>query len=348
MSAIRVTVLGASNSILKNGYVPRLAPALYKQGIDAHINNVSIGASYCLRGLSSVISGEAEGSDIYILEFSVTDTPYLAKVGIETWLMSYEALVRSIYFQSPEASIIALILGRADKTVFKWQRVMRREIKLLAKKYGFSVVDFDKQLHNLLPSFEEFKEMYTDKLHYAAPLAPSLCATAIAKKIRAITEKERSEPHNTALSERHVLDGAKVLNFVDYEKVDNLPKENFENSRYKVDVVKLAVGEKINLPDGIKPLGVEFVSTINSSSMGVERDGKDTHIHTFHKGLSEKRFNFLIRFSHLQDVWSDGAECFAKSLYATKAPDSLPTVPKSGMIFNDQGNAIYLKSLIYI
>ena len=175
---LNISILGASNSILHNGYVPRIEIALKQMGVESSISDSSVGATSCLRGVAPLLSGDVSNSDVIIIKYSITDMPYLTDVGEEIWSESYEGLVRVALRSNPNAHVICLIFGRSKAEFLERQKVMRKNIHKIAEKYNASVVDFDAELRALLPSHDEFEMCYKDVAHYQTPCQLACVQTA--------------------------------------------------------------------------------------------------------------------------------------------------------------------------
>lgn len=341
---LNISILGASNSILKNGYVPRVQEALKALGVECSIENFSVGATSCLRGMVPLLAGDIPRSDVIILEYSITDMPYLTEVGESVWRASYEGLVRTAALTHPESHIVCLILGRSQEKFFARQDIMRKNIHDIASKYNVSVVDFDAELRSLLPDVEEFEMCYKDMAHYQPPLPTSLCAASIAKEIYRRLGSSAVVDTTTA----NVFDEAKVIkfpeNFGQYKEI-----KTFENSRLKVITLRLRLGESIELPAGIRPLGLEFVSWTDSCNIKIHRGENFQILHSLHGKVKTKQFSFLWRFMHTQaDDWEERS-LDNWMITAVSSAETKPTLFQYGMIANEPKHekAAYLSRLIY-
>lgn len=126
---MKLLVIGGSNSLMKRGYVEELDRLVQAENVHGitQIDNVSVGANGCIRGLESAKLSKIKNYDVVVIEYFINDFQIISRDGVGFWLSSYEGLIRYILSENPAIIIAPLLLGRRD------------EIFLLSKKRCASI-----------------------------------------------------------------------------------------------------------------------------------------------------------------------------------------------------------------
>lgn len=303
----RLLLLGGSNTVMKNGYVDGLIAALSdRRGPPARVTNLAVGGNSTVHGLMIGLDAQDIAShDIAVIEYGVNDAK-LAKDGrLDLWRAATEGLLRRLLTARPDLHVVFALFARRDMT----QEFMFEPLDAtleLAAHYGathrVSLVDIDHLYRDVLfPGREDFAALYLDGAHYARPQIAGLTGALIAERILGAPDRAAG-PLPPPLWPGH---------FAEAQVID-LGKESdcvFENSRYRLQARRLAVGEKLTL-DLPGPLAaVEYVSVVGAATLRILEEGEARRtFHTRNVRMGEPKFPaFLVRCEDLAlKPWAEG------------------------------------------
>ena len=192
-SIIRLGVIGASNSLVRPGYVDECIAQL----ADAHgvqvtsVTNLAVGASTCFLGLMQVLStGVARAVDVLLVEYALTDeAAFGARSDLyRAWAQCFEGVLRRALHDNPDLVVCVVLLGRENGA---WRRALcpiTAGTKYLSEWYGVTCVDVGLELKLKHPQMLVNGTLYADPAHFTSdqgvPILGRLVAEAVVKAVR--------------------------------------------------------------------------------------------------------------------------------------------------------------------
>lgn len=304
----RLLLLGGSNTVMKNGYVDGLIAALSdRRGPPAGVTNLAVGGNSTVHGLMIGLDAQDIAShDIAVIEYGVNDAK-LAKDGrLDMWRAATEGLLRRLLTARPDLHVVFALFARRDMTQEFMFEPLDATVELAAH-YGathrVSLVDIDHLYRDVLfPGREDFAALYLDGAHYARPQIAGLTGALIAERILGAPDRPAG-PLPPPLWPWHFAEAQVIDLGMDSHSVV------FENSRYRLQARRLAVGEKLTL-DLPGPLAaVEYVSAVEAATLRITEEGEARRtFHTRNVRMGEPKFPaFLVRCEELAlKPWAEG------------------------------------------
>ena len=118
-SMVRLGVIGASNSIVRHGYVDECVVQLAdSHGVEVtSVTNLAVGASTCFLGLMQVLAtGVAREVDVLLIEYALTDeAAFGARSDLyRAWAQCFEGVLRRVLDDNPDLVVCVVLLGREN------------------------------------------------------------------------------------------------------------------------------------------------------------------------------------------------------------------------------------------
>lgn len=213
-SSIRISVVGGSNSVMRNGYLMHMQRILLnKQSINVDLRYYSLGAVNSIFGLIQNARHDiAADSDVIIFEFGINDrsfAKFYSKRGLAFIGRSIEGFVRKVRSVNPNCRIVFIILGNNEDWYYDEACMVTAVYEAIAKRYGIHCIDTT-ELIIKKKGIDHLRQLYppADTAHHTQPEGVKYVANIIAEEIM----------------------GRDLLAKQDYrEKIYRLYKNNFEN-----------------------------------------------------------------------------------------------------------------------
>lgn len=192
---MNILVIGGSNSLLKDGYVPHLEQALAARG-PATVRQLSVGATTSLAAIGRLFDsagGSDADVDVILYEYSINDAGHFAwrPDGGASWLLCLHLLIQAAARLYPNAVFVPLVFAMqrfaAPSVPDPFYDYQREWFAAL----GLPAIDVRRWLADLFldrpPAW-----LYGDEAHYAAPYATALIGCEIARRLPAL--RAQAEP----------------------------------------------------------------------------------------------------------------------------------------------------------
>lgn len=274
------------------GYVDTLSDVL-SSDFDLKLTNASVGGNTSVFGLLSLKLGdEVEANDVIVVEFAINDYSLCRP---ETWpfyCSSVEGMVRDILHRNRFAQVFLILLGRRAQEAAETSQKMFEFSLELSKNYGVHTVGVDSHLKKTL-SAEEFRNAYSDDLHYKRHIATDVVGPYVANCIASVWHAPLAPRWDSPAVSADTFEPAVAISARD---LLDRPVVTFENSRFAEHTLEIKAGETVKVAVPGRILLARFVSCSNSCQVKItESHGKK---HTFDSARPEMdgdRFSFLIR-----------------------------------------------------
>lgn len=335
---MNILVVGGSNSRMLKGYTGYLKEELARLGVDvARYDNLSLGANTSLMGLQLLEGVNGASYDWILLEYSVNDYAMTGRGEWEIWRATLEGLLRIAIRKWPAARVCYVLLGRSNVKQHLWDRQVAETVAIVS--HYPSVVASNVYEHFL--SFpDSSSSLYADPMHYSD--AGQRLAGEFTAKVLLSSGLSNNLMLPAPLSE-DVVDPIRVLNF---SELGLGRLKVFKNSVVDINSLELKRGDSIRLRIPGAPIGLVFVSAVDSGSLCLEVDGHRCSSDTLHEGVRERKFPFLPLSTWL-GCWnrSGAVDIKISAMDSSVGDDSLPVfnvVPPVEDCFS-----VYLHKLIY-
>lgn len=308
---MKILFLGGSNTVISGGYVDTLLKIL-KENLHLTIEdvvNLAVGANSSVHGLEIAKRYEGlEAFDLVFVEYIINDYKLSNDNGFDTWLASYEALIRLMTEKNRHAHIFSVIFGRRDETAAAREARLRDGIERISRAYGTDVIDVDGFLKkHVTKNGEEFLSLYADGAHYKRRIVTGLIGSYVANCVAgalARPEIARRNPPAMSLFDWNFHD-AEVLSFA--ERLDT-QQVTFRNSKFSLEkVVKLDHGVRYSALMPSSFILIVFVSAPDSGILSVMEGGERLVVFpTLHSRVLNGEFAFLIKSAvFTRNDWKD-------------------------------------------
>lgn len=271
--------------------------------------NLAVGANSSVHGLEIAKRYEGlEAFDVVFIEYIINDYKLSNDNGFDTWLASYEALIRLIAEKNNQVNIFSVIFGRRDEAAAVREARLREGIERISRAYGTDVIDVDGFLKkHVTRSEEEFLSLYSDGAHYKRRIVTGLIGSYVANYVAGALARPKTPRGN--LPSKSLFDwdfhSAEVLSFAERIGTQQVA---FKNSKFSLErVVKLDHGIKYSALMPSSLILIVFVSAPDSGVLSV-REGTERVIvfPTLHSRVLTGEFAFLIKSSvFARSDWRD-------------------------------------------
>lgn len=298
MPRVRMLFIGGSNTVMETGYTRDFVRCLSDGlGETVEYETIAVGGSPCTFGLQRLLAREDLDFDLFVVEYMANDFSLGAdEASLRTWRAAYEGILRVLRRRRPRAHILSVLLGRRSAKDDERLGRMSAEIEALSEHYGGVTADVHGFLRERAPDAETRERMFRDNAHYTEPFMTALVGYVAASAIlphllRPAAPAPLPEPAGPVTFEH-----ASVVSLTDLEPDPGAPM-TFENTRYRVDAVRLAPGDdprEILLPGALISLG--FVSTPDAGRLLIEEAGcKAVTTDTLTLRVAEGGYPFLLK-----------------------------------------------------
>ena len=174
---MRIALLGASNSLMKPGYVPELVRLLERRGGSVRLDNLSLGAATVFHGIGLCDRMEPDAYDLVLVESAVTDAPMINRRSIGLWRAAADALLARLRAAQPRARIVVAFLGADLESFHAHVASMRRGWVALCAAHGTEFEDVAGYVEALIGQAPPARAAaWSDPAHYARPVTTALVA----------------------------------------------------------------------------------------------------------------------------------------------------------------------------
>ena len=265
---MKILLLGASNSLMDPGYLPA-ARERFAAGTGGvlEVDNRSVGAATCAWGVEVVATTDLAAYDAVMLDYAVTDPPFIARSSIGIWAACYESLLRRIRAQRPDIRVVVAYLRGISPACLACDAEMTREIHRLADLYGLEIFDADAHLAAEFGTLPETGRLYSDMAHYIRPDITDRIGAHLARHLARTPATPPSAWPDTPLAVD--LTGARVMSAEELAATGGHPVETFANSAMRRTAVALRPGAPLELTLPGALVCATVVSTARSGTLKV-------------------------------------------------------------------------------
>ena len=296
---MNILVIGGSNSVMKPGYLDRMAAALNKTGhVVGTLGNLSVGGNNCLIGLENLKSAATPGAyDKIVVEFAINDMSLATPRGFETWQCAYEGLLRHILRTHPRAQVYHLLLGRmAAESRARTERIrvgMREIVGHYSRCRDVRLLDFDRALRKILGDDQaRIEAQYQDGVHYGQKNGAPMLGRYVARHLAA--PPVRVAGAWPAPLHAQAFDRAELHRLA--EGPADTEVREFRNTRFARDGRVMKAGEALTVELPGPLISLSFLATVDSRPLLVEEEGEaPVLLYTAHSELVKTPDKFRIK-----------------------------------------------------
>lgn len=168
--ALKLCVIGGSNSLMSSGYTPPLVALLERNtGRRVELRNLAIGGTTCQFGLWHTVTKKSHiGADIIIVEYALNDA-ILARFAInQQWAKAYEGLLARLRKDNPTAQILSPLLFTQNNTGRIQLTGIAAGVAMINMRYGVATIDVTQRLAAKVPVnfWNSHNDWFRDPSHY--------------------------------------------------------------------------------------------------------------------------------------------------------------------------------------
>lgn len=259
---MKILFIGGSNTILKKGISNTIPKSLIESGIAVEkVTNISIGGTSSLFAVENIMkAGTLNVTDVFI-EFGINDLALYTN-NKELWSYSYNTLLNLVIETSSKVNIYILLMGRSAEKKWDRQESLHNAIVELARTFSATIINIDKWLKENTKNSMEFKSLYRDEAHIDNERA----LKSIGVYVTSFVELNEAVRKNINIPVKPPkLNRPSLTSFGGTLKT-------FGNSRYNLQAVPLKLNDTISINVKGRPLGLSFISTLNSCSLSIKLD----------------------------------------------------------------------------
>lgn len=170
MNELKICVVGGSNSLMANGYIPPLVEIL-ETSTDktVSLHNFAIGGTFSHFGLwQLLVNPEYRSADIIIVEYALNDAELFNWRLSQNWALAYEGLLRKLRTEAPQALIICPLLYSRSSALRDKLCVPAAQVCYINHRYGVATIDVNARFagNDSKGSSETQEDWYKDASHY--------------------------------------------------------------------------------------------------------------------------------------------------------------------------------------
>ena len=295
---MNIFFIGGSNFVLTRGISEKLPRLLSNAGLMiGSVSNISVGGTGSLFGLENLITYLGPNPDLVFIEYGINDLPNYTGDRV-LWMQGFSNLLLLTRERYPSALVFMILLGRRDEIFWTRQTQMHADMVRLASEHGVNVINFDELFKSEPFQGISFKSLYLDGSHYQEPLITGYIAQQCAIHCLGMI-KSRDAWLNAAATPSISLSKKFDLRLTPVPGASR----RFKNSRFLRDTAVLEKNSSLVIEVPGMPVGLSFVSAKESCSIRIDFSNQSKIIHTLHREVYSKKFNFLSKHVPLFGVW---------------------------------------------
>ncbi|MDB5425492.1 MAG: hypothetical protein JWQ29_2908, partial [Phenylobacterium sp.] len=194
---MRILVVGASNSLLKGGYLDRATAILRRNlGADLEITNVSVGGTTTITGISRIFDLPAEARfDVVVHEYSMNDASHLnsRENGESIQFLALQLLIGVLAQRFPDALFAPVTFAMQPYFATGVRNRIHDAQKAIWAATGTPHLDVRQRLAYLFAQ-EAPAWLYSDPAHYSVPYGADLIGSIVARFLIEISRAEARQP----------------------------------------------------------------------------------------------------------------------------------------------------------
>jgi len=265
------------------GYVPAMQECYGRYtGNLLTIDNYSVGASTCVWGLEAAKSCDLNIFDAIIIEFGVTDPPFIKRTSLEFWAACYESLLLYIRKKRPDIAIAIPFLRGLAGVNLECDSDMRFTLARLSEKYKATVFDVYDHLRGIASKDgKQIEDYYADPAHYSRPSATDVIGEFLGLGLSRVLEARRVGLPETCSHHAPSYDlcNAKVLQAKDLlslaGEISSREEKKFKNSAISRSSIAIYPEVPLDLKLSGQPISFTVISTIDSGTLKIEIDDQE-------------------------------------------------------------------------
>lgn len=350
----KILVLGGSNTLMREGYLPALLSGLAARfGAATQVTNLAAGANSSIHGLLLAKAvPDLATYDLVIVEYGVNDVKHARRTAMDILKGATEGLLRHLIAARPDRPVVFVHFLRRDMSATQFGPT--KHLKRLVARYGKTspvfLVDVDGMLRDqLFPTPEVFRSLYSDAGHFRRPVVAGLVGAYVAAEIALhLNRRRRLGGLPTPLVPWH-FQNSRVID-VSASTDQEGSGRTFSNSRFRLQTRVLGIGEKMTVEIPGELVCIEFVIHRASATLRVSEEGHEPFaVHTCHRRIG--RFPFLLKSQPLTwKPWSglngNGPRRVTLEALADASSDELR--PQNNMVPGTPGQmeGVFLRQLL--
>ena len=249
-SAIKVSIVGGSNSVMRRGYAKYLDNYLSEAASeDTYLKYYSLGGVPNLYGaIQQERHDLAAESDIIFFEYCVNDRHAIEvdQYSLELAGKSIEGFIRKVQKSNPNCLIVILIFGINLDNYYNNHCHLSELYKSIGERYNLPVIDITK-LFSKNKGLDFVKSLYNDKdhAHYTRPEGVKIVSRAIVEELQSqgvIKKLKSKQKRSSAISKTPIY----ADNFEDLKYFDSFESGNFFKDKPKISVYQNTVFREKN------------------------------------------------------------------------------------------------------
>ena len=249
-SAIKVSIVGGSNSVMRRGYAKYLDNYLSEAlSDDTYLKYYSLGGVPNLYGaIQQERHDLAAKSDIIFFEYCVNDRHAIEvdQYSLELAGKSLEGFIRKVQKSNPNCLIVILIFGINLDNYYNDHCSLSELYESIGKQYNLPVIDITK-LFGKDNGLDFVKSLYNDKdhAHYSRPEGVKIVSQAIVEELQqqGIIKKLKSkQKRSSAINKTPIYRD----NFEDLKYFDRFDSGHFFSKPPKISVYQNTVFREKN------------------------------------------------------------------------------------------------------
>ena len=249
-SALKVSIVGGSNSVMRRGYAKYLSNYLGEAALqDTALKYYSLGGVPNLYGtIQQERHDLAATSDIIFFEYCVNDRHAIEvdQYSLELAGKSLEGFIKKVRESNPNCIIVILIFGINLDNYYDNHCYLSELYESIARHYNLPVIDITK-LFSKDKGLDFVKSLYNEKdhAHYTRPEGVKIVSQAIVDELKSqgIIKQLKSKQKKYS-----AIDTATIYadNFADLKYFDRFESGNFFSEKPKISVYQNTVFRERN------------------------------------------------------------------------------------------------------
>ncbi|OLL30460.1 hypothetical protein BTH42_17050 [Burkholderia sp. SRS-W-2-2016] len=312
---MKLCIIGGSNSVLKDGYVPFLVAALEKS-LDKKIDlvNLAIGGTFSHFGLWQVTAKDKHRSaDVIVVEYALNDSELSRWRIAKQWARTYEGLIAKLRAEVPSAQIVAPLLTTQNI----WDNPTFSEINsgvaFINERYGVTTVDCNQKLYDksIAGELTPAVDLYRDPSHYSKK-AHSLIGEMVASTV--LQGHGRSSNANVLpISKGRYINAKSAVREGVFRKIFSQTErfEAFSNSLVSEEAYRIEQGDTVRFKIKGTLLALIVISVPNDGVIDFNFGGEKVLFSLRRTALDEGNFKFLVNVC-VPDQYYRNATCVSK------------------------------------
>ena len=296
MQPLKVCVIGGSNSLMKDGYVPSAIHRIQMvTNRPVECVNLAVGGTFSHFGLWQMVRTKQHiDADIILLEYALNDAELMYRGMLEHWERAFEAVVRLLKRDCPNAAIVVPMLYSRGGIHISRVSSLAAGMTYICARYDVPVVDFQSEvLRRMPPDFVERQTIYRDASHYKPHVQSfmgSLVADAVVKDLGSSRATWEIPPINGRNYQDAKSLGTNITDFVDGAH----ETRKFKNSKFSETALSLQAGGKIKFKLRGQIVCIPVVSVPEDGILKISFGGNNVLCSIFRSAIARNGHDFLL------------------------------------------------------